>query len=47
MRGRLYLVDNRLYQLIVFGNKETIPASDINQFMGSFKGRATARSRRP
>ena len=37
MRGRLYLVDNRLYQLIVFGNKETIPVSDINQFMGSFK----------
>jgi len=37
MRGRLYLVDNRLYQLIVFGNKETIPASDINQFMSSFK----------
>ena len=37
MRGRLYLVDNRLYQLIVFGNKETIPVSDINRFMGSFK----------
>jgi len=37
MRGRLYLVDNRLYQLIVFGNKQTIPASDINQFMASFK----------
>ena len=37
MRGRLYLVDNRLYQLIVFGSRETIPLSDINQFMGSFK----------
>ena len=37
MRGRLYLVDNRLYQLIVFGNKATIPASEINQFMSSFK----------
>jgi hypothetical protein len=37
MRGRFYLVDNRLYQLIVFGNKETIPVSDINQFMASFK----------
>ena len=37
MRGRIYLVDNRLYQLIVFGNKETIPVSDINRFMGSFK----------
>jgi hypothetical protein len=37
MRGRLYLVDNRLYQIIVFGNKETIPAPEINRFMGSFK----------
>ena len=37
MRGRLYLVDDRLYQLIVFGNKATIPVSDINQFMGSLK----------
>ena len=37
MRGRLYLVDNRLYQLIVFGNRGTIPVADINRFMGSFK----------
>ena len=37
MRGRFYLVDNRLYQLIVFGNKESIPTSDINKFMGSLK----------
>jgi len=37
MLGRFYLVDNRLYQLIVFGDKAAIPRSDINKFMGSFK----------
>jgi len=37
MRGRFYLVDNRLYQLVVFGNKEAIPTTDIRKFMGSFK----------
>jgi hypothetical protein len=37
MRGRFYLVDNRLYQLVVFGNQKTIPSSDINRFLASFK----------
>lgn len=37
LRGRLYLVGNRLFQVVVLGDKETIPLSDINQFMGSFK----------
>ncbi|HKA43883.1 MAG TPA: hypothetical protein VKF40_18015 [Burkholderiales bacterium] len=37
LRGRLYLVDNRLYQVIVFGTKSAMPVSDINQFLGSFK----------
>ena len=31
------IVMDVLYQLIVFGNKETIPVSDINRFMASFK----------
>ncbi|MCC7485244.1 MAG: hypothetical protein IT529_09675 [Burkholderiales bacterium] len=37
MLGRFYLVENRLYQLVVFGNREGIPQADINRFMGSFK----------
>lgn len=37
LRGRLYLVGNRLFQVVVFGDKATLPLSDINQFMGSFK----------
>jgi hypothetical protein len=37
MRGRFYLVDNRLYQLVVFGNRKSIPTPDIKKFMGSFR----------
>jgi hypothetical protein len=37
LRGRFYLVDDRLYQVIVFGNKSRMPVSDINQFLASFK----------
>ena len=37
LRGRLYLVDTRLYQVVVFGDKETVPLSDVNHFMNSFK----------
>src|SRR5262245_1809118 len=37
LRGRLYLVGARLFQVVVFGDKQTIPLSDINQFMDSFK----------
>ena len=37
LRGRFYLVGDRLYQVIVFGNKSAMPVSDINQFLGSFK----------
>jgi hypothetical protein len=37
VRGRFYLVDNRLYQVVVFGNKSAMPASDINRFLNSFK----------
>lgn len=36
LRGRLYLVGNRLYQVIVFGRKDTLPLSDINKFLTSF-----------
>ena len=37
LRGRFYLVGDRLYQLIVFGTKSAMPVSDINHFLGSFK----------
>ena len=37
VRGRFYLVGNRLYQVVVFGTKSAMPISDINQFLGSFK----------
>ena len=36
LRGRLYLVGNRLYQVIVFGRKDTLPPSDVNKFLASF-----------
>jgi hypothetical protein len=37
LRGRLYLVGTRLFQIVVFGDKQNLPLSDINQFMDSFK----------
>jgi len=37
LRGRLYLVGTRLYQVVVFGDRETLPRSDITEFVGSFK----------
>ena len=37
MRGRFYLVDNRLYQLVVFGDRAAIPQPEINRFFNSFK----------
>src|SRR5262249_45363935 len=35
LRGRFYLVGNRMYQIIAFGNRSAMPISEINQFMGS------------
>jgi hypothetical protein len=37
LRGRLYLVGNRLYQVIVFGRRDTLPLSDVNTYLDSFK----------
>ncbi len=37
LRGRLYLVGNRVFQVVVFGSKESLPLSDVNKFMNSFK----------
>jgi len=37
LRGRIYLVGNRLFQVVVFGDKHTLPLSDINKFVDSFK----------
>jgi hypothetical protein len=37
LRGRLYLVGNRIFQVVVFGNKESLPLSDVNKFVSSFK----------
>jgi hypothetical protein len=37
LRGQLYLVGNRLYQVIVFGRRETLPRGDIHRFLASFK----------
>lgn len=37
LKGRFYLVGNRLYQVVVFGNQDSMPLADINRFMESFK----------
>ncbi|MDP9317284.1 MAG: hypothetical protein M3R24_41585 [Chloroflexota bacterium] len=37
VHGRLFVVENNLYQLIVFGAKENLPKSDIDKFFSSFK----------
>ncbi|HEY3291363.1 MAG TPA: hypothetical protein VGK87_14635 [Anaerolineae bacterium] len=37
MRGRLYLVKNRLYQLIVVGLKDQLPTADVDKYLQSFK----------
>ena len=36
LRGRFYLVDNRLYQVVVFGNRTAMVQSDIDHFLESF-----------
>lgn len=37
LKGRFYLVGNRLYQLVVFGNRDSMPIAEINRFLGSFR----------
>jgi hypothetical protein len=37
LKGRLYLVDNRLYQVVAFGDEGKVSQSDVDRFMGSFK----------
>ena len=37
LRGRIYLVKNRLYQIIVVGLKDKTPATDIDKYLQSFK----------
>ena len=37
VQGRLYLVDQRLYQLVAMGRKNEVPQGTINRFMDSFR----------
>ncbi|MCL5275564.1 MAG: hypothetical protein M1434_12605 [Chloroflexi bacterium] len=37
VRGRIYLVKNRLYQIIVVGMKDQIPTADADKYLQSFK----------
>ncbi len=37
LSGRIYLVKNRLYQIIVIGLKDKTPAADIDKYLKSFK----------
>jgi hypothetical protein len=36
-RARVYLVDQRLYQVVVFGTKETATSKEADKFLDSFK----------
>ena len=36
-RARVYLVEQRLYQVVVFGTKEAATSKDADKFMDSFK----------
>ena len=36
MQARLFLVDQRLYQVIAMGRKNEVPQGDINRFLNSF-----------
>lgn len=37
LQARLYLVDQRLYQLIAMGRKGELPQGDVNRFLKSFR----------
>lgn len=37
LKGRFYLVGDRLYQIVIFGNRDSMPLADINHFLASFK----------
>ena len=36
-RARVYLIDQRLYQVVVFGTKEAATSKDADKFLDSFK----------
>jgi hypothetical protein len=36
-RARVYLVDQRLYQVVVFGTKEAATSKEADKFLDSFK----------
>jgi hypothetical protein len=36
-RARVFLVDRRLYQVVVFGTKETATSKDADRFLSSFR----------
>jgi hypothetical protein len=36
-RARVFLVDQRLYQVVVFGSKEAVTSKDAEKFLDSFK----------
>jgi hypothetical protein len=37
VQGRLYLVDQRLYQVIAMGRKSEVPQATVNRFLNSFR----------
>jgi hypothetical protein len=37
VQGRLYLVDQRLYQVVAMGRKNEVPQADVNRFLNSFR----------
>jgi hypothetical protein len=42
VQARVFLVDQRLYQLIAMGRKNEVPQGDINRFLNSFELGPTA-----
>jgi len=36
-RARVYLIEQRLYQVVVFGTKEAATSKDADKFLDSFK----------
>ena len=37
IQARLYLVDQRLYQVIAMGRKGAVPQGDVNRYLKSFR----------
>lgn len=37
LKARFYLVGNRLFQVVVFGRRDSMPLAEVNRFLASFK----------